>query len=89
MFLPPVTREQVERLYRRFQKLDVDKSGGISKEELMEVPEIASNPLLDRFIHIFDADSTEDIDFVEFVTALSVFSATSNREDKLRCEYSP
>ncbi len=54
----------------------------------MEVPEIAMNPLLDRFVRIFDVDSTEDIDFGEFVTALSVFSEESNREDKLRCELS-
>jgi len=59
--------------------------GTITKDELMELPELAMNPLLDRFISIFDVDSNKNIDFVEFVTALSVFSKDSNHEDKLKC----
>ena len=83
----PVTKDQIDRLFKRFQKLDTDGSGGITKEELMEVPEISMNPLLDRLIQIFDVDGTNDIDFEEFVTALSVFSEGSTRDEKTRCEF--
>jgi Ca2+-binding EF-hand superfamily protein len=53
----------------------------------MEIPELAMNPLLDRFVSIFDVDANKDIDFIEFISALSIFSDASNREEKLKCEY--
>eukprot|EP00300_Choanocystis_sp_HF-7_P023909 c25297_g1_i1.p1 GENE.c25297_g1_i1~~c25297_g1_i1.p1 ORF type:complete len:177 (+),score=49.52 c25297_g1_i1:41-571(+) len=78
------TEEDVKKLHRRFRKIDADKSGTITRDELVELPDVALNPLLDRFISIFDVDSDKNIDFVEFVTTLHTFSDQSNNEAKLQ-----
>ena len=58
-----VTEKELQRIYRRFQKLDTDQSGTISTEEFLRIPELALNPLLDRVINIFDTNKDEEIQF--------------------------
>lgn len=41
---------------RRFMKLDRDGSGSIDKEEFLQIPQIANNPLASRMIAIFDEE---------------------------------
>jgi serine/threonine-protein phosphatase 2B regulatory subunit len=41
------------------------------------------NPLVDRVMTIFDADEDDNIDFNEFITALSVFTARGHTKEKL------
>lgn len=43
------TDNELKRLYRRFKKLDKDSNGVIDREEFLEIPELAANPLLARF----------------------------------------
>jgi serine/threonine-protein phosphatase 2B regulatory subunit len=43
-------REEVDRLRKRFMKLDKDNSGTIEREEFLSLPQIASNPLATRYI---------------------------------------
>ena len=78
--------EEIQRLYKRFMKMDKDRSGAIDKEEFLSLPQIANNPLAQRLMAIFDEDGGGDIDFKEFIKALSVFSAKGNKLEKLRCE---
>ena len=35
---------------RRFKKLDADGSGSLSWEELMDIPELGQNPLVQRVV---------------------------------------
>ncbi|RQM04868.1 hypothetical protein DH86_00002660 [Scytalidium sp. 3C] len=77
-------REEVERLRKRFMKLDKDNSGTIEREEFLSLPQISSNPLATRMIAIFDEDGGGDVDFQEFVSGLSAFSSKGNKEQKLR-----
>ena len=65
-------------------KLDKDKSGTIEKEEFLSIPGVASNPLAPRLMEVFDEDGGGDIDFQEFVGALSVFSGKSTKDEKLK-----
>ena len=59
-----VTAEEIERLSKRFKKLDLDNSGSISITEFKTVlPELADNPLVSRVIAIFDADGNGELDF--------------------------
>ena len=67
--------EEIQRLKKRFLKLDSDGSGSIDREEFLQIPAIASNPLAQRLIAIFDADGGGSVDFQEFVYALSVFTS--------------
>ncbi|KAI9312382.1 calcineurin subunit B [Dichotomocladium elegans] len=76
--------EEIQRLYKRFMKLDKDNSGSIDKEEFLSIPQIANNPLASRMIAIFDEDGGGDVDFHEFIKGLSAFSARGNKTEKLK-----
>ncbi|QSZ30632.1 hypothetical protein DSL72_000190 [Monilinia vaccinii-corymbosi] len=43
-------RDEVDRLRKRFMKLDKDNSGTIEREEFLSLPQISSNPLATRFV---------------------------------------
>ncbi|KAF8504227.1 calcium/calmodulin-dependent protein phosphatase [Gautieria morchelliformis] len=75
---------ELERLKKRFMKLDRDGSGSIDREEFLRIPQIANNPLASRMIAIFDEDGGGTVDFQEFVGGLSAFSSRGGREEKLR-----
>ncbi|KAM7214936.1 calcineurin subunit B [Rhypophila decipiens] len=77
-------KNEVDRLKKRFMKLDKDNSGTIEREEFLSLPQISSNPLATRMIAIFDEDGGGDVDFQEFVSGLSAFSSKGNKEQKLR-----
>jgi serine/threonine-protein phosphatase 2B regulatory subunit len=72
-------------LYKRFIKLDKDGSGSLDKQEFMAVPAVASNPLAQRLLDVFDSDQSGDVDFKEFLICLSAFSTKGKLQDKLRC----
>ncbi|KAF9996840.1 Calcineurin subunit B, partial [Entomortierella chlamydospora] len=78
------TAEEIQRLYKRFMKLDKDGSGSIDKEEFLAIPQIATNPLASRLIAIMDEDGGGDVDFKEFIVGLSAFSSKGNKIEKLR-----
>ena len=48
---------------KRFKKLDLDKSGSLSVDEFMSLPELQQNPLVQRVIAIFDTDGNGEVDF--------------------------
>lgn len=59
----PVDADEIKRLGKRFRKLDLDKSGALSVEEFMSLPELQQNPLVQRVIDIFDTDGNGEVDF--------------------------
>merc|ERR1711951_54672 len=63
--------DEIRRLAKRFDKLDVDKSGWISFEEMLEWPEFRSNPLAKRIYAVMDKDSDGKVDLQEFLNAFS------------------
>jgi len=75
--------EEIQRLYKRFLKLDSDHSGSVDREEFLAVPQIANNPLASRMIAIFDEDGGGDVDFKEFIKGLSAFSGKGSKREKL------
>lgn len=76
-------RDEIERLRKRFMKLDRDSSGSIDKNEFMSIPGVSANPLATRIMEVFDADSSGDVDFQEFITGLSIFSGRGSKDEKL------
>lgn len=77
-------RDEIDRLRKRFMKLDKDGSGTIDKGEFLAIPGISSNPLASRLMDVFDVDGDGTIDFQEFITGLSAFSGKTSRTDKLK-----
>lgn len=91
-----VTPNQIERLYSRFTSLDRGDCGTLSRDDFLRIPELAINPLCERIVHAFFADSTDDrVNFRQFMNVLAHFrpirdkkeSKLNSREDKLKCKY--
>lgn len=89
-----VTPNQIERLYSRFTSLDRTDCGTLSREDFLRIPELAINPLCDRIVHAFFADSTDDrVNFRQFMKVLAHFrpiktscaNELNSREEKLKC----
>jgi serine/threonine-protein phosphatase 2B regulatory subunit len=76
--------EEIKRLGKRFKKLDLDKSGSLSVDEFMSLPELQQNPLVQRVIAIFDTDGNGEVDFKEFIEGISLFSVKGNKDAKLQ-----
>lgn len=77
-------RDEIDRLRKRFMKLDKDGSGTIDKNEFLDIPGILSNPLAQRLMDVFDEDKDGTIDFQEFISGLSALSGKTSRDEKLR-----
>jgi len=75
---------EIKRLHKRFHKIDTDKSRTLSVDELMSLPGLDANPLVRRVIDIFDTDGNKEIDFKEFLTGISQFTAKEGIEAKMR-----
>jgi len=53
----------------------------------MMIPELAVNPLLKRVIALFDTNSDDNVNFKEFIQALSVFSSRGDKMRKMECTF--
>lgn len=93
-----VTPNQIERLYSRFTSLDKNDCGTLSREDFLRIPELAINPLSERIVYSFLAESHDDrVNFLQFMRVLSHFrpirktreNKLNSRDDKLRCKYFP
>ena len=85
------TPAEIKKLYTRFRKLDRTGRGVIRREDLLKIPELAMNPLCKRIITLFRPQSSIEkdagvwqINFKEFLKALSVFSDHGTDEEKAR-----
>ncbi|OIW15817.1 hypothetical protein TanjilG_04352 [Lupinus angustifolius] len=72
------SQQEIVSLYQRFCQLDRNAKGFISADEFMSVPEFAMNPLSQRVLKMVDA-----LNFKDFVTFLSAFSAKANAHHKI------
>jgi len=83
---------EIEQLYRRFERLDRDRSGSLSAEKLLGIPEFAMNPLGPRILAVLmEQHSTisqitsKEITFPTFIRFLSVFHPSAPSDEKLDC----
>jgi len=82
--LSDFTPDEINRLFRRFRKLDTDRSGALSVEEFMAIPELEHNPLVRRVVDTFDTNRSGEVDFKEFIQALNIFVKPDAEEEKLK-----
>lgn len=90
LILHLVSENEIKRLYERFVKLDKDKTGTLSAEELLAIPEFAMNPLASRLVTVLLYDESSptkqrELDFNGFISFLSTFHASTPTEQKLQC----
>ena len=82
---PEILKEnEIKKLKKRFDKMDTNKNGKLSVQEIMSIPGLEHNPLVSRVIETFDTDNDGEINFVEFVRGISRFSVKTSKEDKLQ-----
>jgi len=76
-FQSPFSDEELTKILKAFQSLDLDHDGLLRKNEFMVVENLKQNPLVDRVLDVFDVDGNGGIDFTEFIKALSIFAANN------------
>ena len=74
-----VTSAEIQSLFARFRALDRRHKGYVSGEELLNVPELAINPLAQRMTQVF-----ANCNFKDFVRLLSAFSSRASQGEQLR-----
>ena len=85
---------EIKKLYERFVRLDKDKSGTLSAEELLAIPEFAMNPLSSRLVTclLYDEQSPNkqrELDFNGFISFMNTFHPQTPVHLKLACTYPP
>ncbi|KNC49410.1 uncharacterized protein AMSG_05413 [Thecamonas trahens ATCC 50062] len=50
------SQKEIKRLHKRFKKLDRNDDGRINVDEFKRIPELQTNPLLERIVELFDVD---------------------------------
>ena len=78
------SESELRRLFRRFKKLDT-KAKDQSNDDYDDLAELASNPVLQRLLEIFNRYEDEEVQFSQFVATLSTLSDKGSQEAKLRC----
>ncbi|CAI5451781.1 unnamed protein product [Caenorhabditis angaria] len=88
-------RNQIVRLYSRFLSLDKKGQGYLARDDFLNVPELAVNPLGDRIVDAFftlaNDNEEQQLNFRQFVKILAHFQPISrskrnvlnSRKDKL------
>ncbi|CAM5122260.1 unnamed protein product [Natator depressus] len=76
------SQASVIRLYDRFQALDKEQKGYLSKYDLQGIGELAVNPLGDRIINAFFKEGEELTDFRSFIRVLARFRPMEEGKSK-------
>jgi len=76
------TEDEIKKIFKRFQLIDLNKNGTLSYEEFARIPELEHNPLVKRVIATMDADHSGEVDFKEFITVLTIFASQTSKEIK-------
>ena len=82
-----LTRKEIEKLYDRFSKVDMDGSNTLDVDELLQLPEFRLNPLAYRLTELMDPRKTGVISFREFIRIMSIFSPEAAPEDKYKLAF--
>jgi serine/threonine-protein phosphatase 2B regulatory subunit len=81
------TRQEIQRLYNRFKKVDADGSNTLDRAEFLNFPEFRLNPLAYRLVDLLDTQETGEITFRDFVRVMSAFSPSAPDKDKYHLAY--
>ncbi|KAJ3440203.1 protein phosphatase 3 regulatory subunit b alpha isoform type 1 [Anaeramoeba flamelloides] len=77
------TKTQITKLYEKFMILNTQKNGRVSYQEFLNIPELASNPILERVISIIDKNNNQFIEFSELIHTLSIFVVEEKKKERI------
>ena len=80
------TRAELQSLYHRFRTLDRASAGHLLDDDLLRVPEVAMNPLVDRVVQAVGGGGG-GLTFVGFCKALAAFNARRSKEEVLEAVF--
>uniref|UniRef100_V9LEI6 Calcineurin B homologous protein 2 n=1 Tax=Callorhinchus milii TaxID=7868 RepID=V9LEI6_CALMI len=80
------TKAHICRLYNRFNQLDKEKTGKLTKENFDSLRELAVNPLGERIIKAFFPDGQNSLDFRSFAKILAPFRPIAEGQDSSSAE---
>jgi|ERR1711865_270301 len=80
----PFSSKEIQRMFKRFTRLDRAGNGSITMAEFLRIPELSGNPLAENILRTLDADRDKTVDFEEFVKVLSAFSSSGDPGQKLQ-----
>nr|ACF24573.1 calcineurin B subunit [Gymnochlora stellata] len=72
--------EDVQKLFKRFKKLDKNHTGGLDLAKFQAIPNLENNPLVKRVVDTFDDDKNGVVDFEEFIRNLSIFASKTTQK---------
>ena len=83
---------EIQHLFVRFNQLDEEGKGYLTRADFLRIPELTINPIGDRIVHSFFRESnSETVNFRYFLRVLARFrnmngnsSSLSSKEEKLR-----
>lgn len=78
----PFTRDEVQRLWDRFNCMDVDGSGLLNYQETSKVDELRCNPFSARIVYLFSENGSGQLTFQKFINMMSVFSGRTSKQTK-------
>jgi len=74
---------QIKKVYKRFQDIDVDKSGAIDYDEFIQALDMEDNTISRQMFRVFDMDGSGSIELKEFIVVLSRYTSAA-RSEKLK-----
>jgi len=76
-------QKHLRRLKKRFDSIDIDKSGSIDYDELFAIMDENRSPFTDSLFALIDVDKSGRIEFCEFVSLCATYCIYT-KEDVLR-----
>eukprot|EP00933_Yihiella_yeosuensis_P054944 TRINITY_DN53536_c0_g1_i1.p1 TRINITY_DN53536_c0_g1~~TRINITY_DN53536_c0_g1_i1.p1 ORF type:complete len:404 (+),score=82.39 TRINITY_DN53536_c0_g1_i1:97-1212(+) len=71
---------QIKRIYKRFQDIDIDKSGAIDYEEFVQALSMDDGSVAKQMFRVFDMDGSGSIELKEFIVVLSRYTSAAKTE---------
>eukprot|EP00440_Ansanella_granifera_P014478 gb/GFBE01015735.1/.p1 GENE.gb/GFBE01015735.1/~~gb/GFBE01015735.1/.p1 ORF type:complete len:367 (+),score=121.34 gb/GFBE01015735.1/:1-1101(+) len=71
---------QIKKIYKRFQDIDIDKSGAIDYEEFIQAMDMEDGTIARQMFRVFDMDGSGSIELKEFIVVLSRYTSAAKTE---------
>mmetsp|Transcript_51109 Transcript_51109/g.91791 ORF Transcript_51109/g.91791 Transcript_51109/m.91791 type:complete len:361 (+) Transcript_51109:56-1138(+) len=71
---------QIKKIYKRFQDIDIDKSGAIDYEEFIQAMDMDDTTVARQMFRVFDMDGSGSIELKEFIVVLSRYTSAAKTE---------